>query len=410
MRDLSFCRRDFPSLTRTIGGYPVAYLDGPGGTQVPQSVIDAIADYYRMSNANSHGPFAASRETDLVLDNAREAAADLLGAAHAKQISFGANTTTLNFALARAIARQIQPGDEVVVTQLDHDANVSPWLTLAERGATIRTVRAYDNGTLDMAHFRESINDKTKLVAVGYASNALGTVNDVALVREWTRAVGALLVVDAVHFVPHAPIDVNQLDPDFLLCSAYKFFGPHVGILYSRSGALDRLTTDRVRPQASTAPDKIETGTPNFAAIAGVTAAIQWIADLASVTGTRRQRIVSAMQDVYDYEHALAGWLHRTLSALPGVRVYGTPVAEALRSPTVSFTVEGASPLAVATALGDRAINVWDGHFYAVNIVERLGLSESGGLVRVGLAPYNTQAELDRLVEVVASFSQVHAS
>lgn len=409
MRDLSFCRSDFPSLTRSIGGYPVAYLDGPGGTQVPQVVIDAISDYYRYSNANSHGAFAASRETDLLMENARQAVADLLGAANPNQISFGANTTTLNFALARAIGRGIVPGDEIIVTLLDHDANHAPWLTLMERGAVIRTIDVLDDGTLDMAQFQQAITKKTKLVAVGYASNAIGTVNDVATIRAWTRAVGAQLIVDAVHFVPHAPVDVTELDPDFLLCSAYKFFGPHVGILYARQGALDALTTDRVRPQLESAPDKIETGTPNFAAIAGVVAAISWLADLSAETGSRRARLVSAMHDIYVYEHALAAWFYAALSGIPGVRIYGTAVTTALRAPTVSFTLEGRTPLEVANALGNAGIYVWDGDFYAVNVIEKFGLAETGGLVRVGLAPYNIKNELIRLIEVVHALAPVNA-
>ncbi|MCK9910689.1 aminotransferase class V-fold PLP-dependent enzyme, partial [Microbacteriaceae bacterium K1510] len=233
MRNLSQCRSEFPSLQRLINGNPVAYLDGPGGTQVPRSVIDAITGYYETSNANVHGLFAASRETDEVIEQASQAMATFLGARSARQISFGQNMTTLNFALARAISRSIQPGDEVVVTDLDHDANVAPWLTLAERGAVIRRVPVNPDATLNMEQFAALLSERTRLVAVGYASNAVGTVNDLYTIRTWTEQVGALLVVDAVHFAAHGLIDVNALDPDFLLCSAYKFFGPHVGILYS---------------------------------------------------------------------------------------------------------------------------------------------------------------------------------
>lgn len=401
MRDLSFCRNEFPSLTREIHGLPVAYLDGPGGTQVPNGVIRAISRYYEFSNANTHGVFAASRETDQVIERARESMAALLGAEDARQISFGQNMTTLNFALARAIGRIIQAGDEVIVTDLDHDANVAPWLTLAERGAVIRRVPVRPDATLDMEQFHALINEKTKLVAVGYASNAVGTVNDVVTVRHWTKTVGALLVIDGVHFTPHGVMDVQSLDPDFLLCSAYKFFGPHVGVLYSRKGALDALQTDKVRPQLNTAPEKIETGTLNHAALAGVTAAVDFIASLSKSTGDLRDRIVSAMADVYHYEHELARKLYQGLRTIAGVTLYGPAVADERRAPTVSFTIEGVAPAMVAEHLANHGVYVWDGDFYAVTVVQQLGLSEQGGLVRVGFAPYNTSDEVERVLALV---------
>jgi len=415
MRELSFCRREFPSLQREIHGFPVAYLDGPGGTQVPRRVIDAMTRYYETSNANTHGQFAASRETDEVVMQARQAMTALLGADGPQQISFGQNMTTLNFALARAISRMIQPGDEIVVTDLDHDANVAPWLTLAEHGAVIRYAPVTAEATLDMNAFRSLLNERTKLVAVGYASNAVGTVNDVLQIREWTRAVGALLVVDAVHFAPHGVIDVARLDPDFLLCSAYKFFGPHVGILYSRAGALDDLATDRVRPQSHRAPEKIETGTLNHAALAGVTAAVEFIADLAdgdegTDQGTSlRGRLVKAMQAIYDYEHTLAQHLYAGLAELDGVQIYGPPVADSLRAPTVSFTVQGSAPADVAKHLAESGLYVWDGDFYAVTILKQLGLSESGGLIRVGFAPYNTENEVERVLEEIRGLRTMNA-
>lgn len=408
MRELSFCRTEFPSLAREINGYPVAYLDGPGGTQVPKQVIQAISRYYETSNANTHGVFAASRETDDVIEQARESMAALLGAEDPRQISFGQNMTTLNFALARAIGRSLEPGDEVIVTDLDHDANVAPWLTLAERGAVLRRVPVRSDATLDMEAFQSLINKKTKLVAVGYASNAVGTVNDVAAVRRWTQAVGALLVVDAVHFAPHGVIDVLALNPDFLLCSAYKFFGPHIGILYSRKGALDGLQTDKVRPQSPQAPEKIETGTLNHAALAGVTAAVDFIARLSEKTGSLRERLVSAMTDVYRYEHQLAHKLYEGLGKIPKVKVYGPIVDDALRAPTVSFTVVGISAADVAKHLGEFGVYVWDGDFYAVTIVQQLGLAEQGGLVRIGFAPYNTQDEVDRVLTGVRALVGAH--
>ncbi len=405
MRNLSFCRNEFPSLTREIHGNLAAYLDGPGGTQVPRAVIQAITNYYETSNANTHGLFAASQETDEVIERARESMAALLGAEDARQISFGQNMTTLNFALARAIARRIQPGDEVIVTDLDHDANVAPWLTLAEHGAVIRRASVKQDATLDMEQFKGLINEKTKLVALGYASNAVGTVNDVATVRRWTKEVGALLVVDAVHFAPHGVIDVQALDPDFLLCSAYKFFGPHIGILYSRKGALDALQTDKVRPQQNTAPEKIETGTLNHAALAGVTAAVDFIAGLSEQSGSLREKIVASMKDIYTYEHELARKLYHSLQEIPGVTVYGPAVADELRAPTVSFTITGISAGEVAKHLGEQGIYVWDGDFYAITVVQQLGLNEQGGLVRVGFAPYNTIDEVERVLAGVRELS-----
>ncbi|MCL6632445.1 MAG: cysteine desulfurase-like protein [Alicyclobacillus herbarius] len=403
MSAISDCRSQFPALARTVNGLPVAYLDGPGGTQVPQSVIDAMVHYYETSNANTHGAFAASRETDAVIYRARRQMAVLLGAEGPDTISFGANMTSLNFALARAVSRVIQPGDEIVVTDLDHDANVAPWLTLEAQGAVIRRVPVRPDATLDMDVFANLIQPRTRLVAVGYASNAVGTVNDVARIREWTRQVGAWLVVDAVHFVPHAVVDVSSLQPDFLLCSAYKFFGPHVGVLYARPGLLDTLPTDKVRPQRNEAPYRIETGTLNHAALAGVSAAVDFIASLAPDTaGSLRSRLVNAMEAVYAYEHRLSKRLYDGLLQQSGVRVYGPPVAEGLRAPTVSFTVDGAHPDAVARHLAERAISVWSGDFYAVTVVQQLGLAESGGLVRVGFAPYNTEDEVDRTLAAVA--------
>ncbi|RIV25894.1 cysteine desulfurase-like protein [Alicyclobacillaceae bacterium I2511] len=396
--DVAACRGQFPSLRRKIDGNPVAYLDGPGGTQIPQSVMEAMMDYYLQSNANTHGQFAASRETTAVVEAARVAMAAMLGAEDPATISFGANMTTLNFSLARAVARSIQPGDEVVVTDLDHDANVAPWLTLAERGAVIRRVPVRSDATLDMDAFAGLLNSKTRLVAVGYASNAVGTVNDVYTVRRWTRELGAWMVLDGVHFVPHGVVDVKRLDPDFLLCSAYKFFGPHVGVLYSRTGALAQLNTDRVRPQRATAPERIETGTLNHAALAGVTAAVQFIAGLSPTSGSLRARLVAAMDWVYAYEHELVDQLYRGLQDMPGIRLYGPPVSGELRAPTLSFTLEGATPETLARYLGDKGIYVWDGDFYAITVIKELGLANRGGLVRVGFAPYNTSNEVERLL------------
>lgn len=406
MGEVFACRAEFPSLQREVGGQPVAYLDGPGGTQVPQSVINAISDYYKTSNANTHGLFAASRETDSVILGARQALADLLGATDARQISFSQNMTTMNFALARAFSRKLTAGDEVIVTKLDHDSNIAPWLTLERFGVVVKHVPVLENATLDMDAFKRLITPQTKLVAVGYASNAVGTVNDIRIIRQWTKEVGAQLVVDAVHFAPHGVIDVVELDVDFLLCSVYKFFGPHIGVLYSKPGALDELVTDRVRPQLETAPEKIETGTLNHAALAGSTAAVNFIASFGDSSAlTRRERIVSGMRRVYEYEHELARGLYEGLQAIPGVTVYGPPVGDALRAPTVSFTLAGVASGKVAEELGDQGIYVWDGDFYAIALVKELGLEPVGGLVRVGMAPYNTAEEIARVLATVRSLA-----
>ena len=392
----------FPSLSLTVDGRAAAFFDGPGGSQVPQSVIDAQSDYYLRANANSHGGFLTSRRTDDVILRARGAAAALLGAAGPQTISFGQNMTTLNFALARAIGRTLAPGDEIVVTDLDHDANVAPWLGLAEVGAQLRACPVQlDTCTLDMAALRSLIGPRTRHIAVGYASNAVGTVNDVAEVIRLGHAVGATVSIDAVHFAPHALIDAQALGADFLLCSAYKFFGPHVGILYSRPGALDALPTDRVRPQDPAAPTRIETGTLNHAALAGTTAAIETIAQ-AGEGETLRARIVSAFAAIYPYEHGLARRLWQGLAAIPGVTLYGPPVGEALRAPTVAFRLQGQAPADVAERLGREGFFVWDGDFYATTLIERLGLADAGGVVRVGMAPYILESEVDALLAAVA--------
>ncbi len=391
----------FPALSLTVNGHPAAFFDGPGGSQVPEAVIAAHRDYYVSRNANTHGQFETSRLADETVEEARRAAAALLGAEGPEAISFGQNMTTLNFALARAIGRTLKPGDEVVVTELDHDANVAPWLSLEERGISIRwcPVRL-DSCTLDMDAMRTLIGPKTRHIAVGYASNAIGTVNDVAEVVRLGHAAGATVSIDAVHFAPHALIDVQKLGCDFLLCSAYKFFGPHVGILYSRPGLLDELPTDRVRPQDPTAPTRIETGTLNHAALAGTTAAIETIAAQGEGPDLRAC-IASAFAAIYPYEHGLAGRLWRGLGGIPGVALYGPEVSDGLRAPTVSFRIQGQDPATVARRLGERGFFVWDGDFYAVTLIERLGLADRGGVVRVGMAPYILAEEVDALLGAV---------
>jgi cysteine desulfurase family protein (TIGR01976 family) len=392
------CRRDFPALEHRQGDLPVAYLDGPAGTQVPQSVIDAISWYYRTWNANARARFLASEETDKVLQQSREAVAALLGAPSWREISFGQSMTTLTFSLARALARQLEPGDEIVITELDHEANRGPWLDLREQGIVVQEVRLESTGRLDPEDLQSKVSARTKLVAMGLASNALGTVNDVGLARELCREVGAYFLLDAVHYAPHFPLDVTALDVDFLLCSAYKFYGPHVGILYSRPGLLDRLSTDHLRTQPTVAPHRIETGTLNHAAIVGIRAAIEYIAswgdgpDLTS-------KLESAVAAIADWEHQVARHYYENVRQLPGVTVWGPDFADRLRAPTVSITIDGVDPAAAAKALNTRAIQVRDGHFYAARAVEVLGLAERGGLVRIGISMYNTPEEIDRLLE-----------
>jgi cysteine desulfurase family protein (TIGR01976 family) len=398
------CRSDFPSLARLVAGKPAAYFDGPGGTQVPQQVIDAISRYYQTCNANAHGPFITSRETDEVVDRTREAMAAFLGAASGESISFGANMTSLAFALSRAISRLIQPGDEVVITALDHEANRGPWLRLAEHGAVIKNVGMTPDGRLDLDDLRAKLSPRTKLVAVGYSSNALGTVNDLPLIRRLSREVGAWLIVDAVHFAPHFPLDVQQLDPDFLLCSAYKFYGPHVGILYSRPGLLEQLPTDKLRPQLDEAPYRIETGTLNFAALAGVTAAVDYISAFGA-GNTLRERILDAMNRIHALEDHLARRLYQALTSQTHVSVYGQPFDAGLRAPTLSFTVDGIQSQEAAGQLGEQGLFVWGGHFYAMSVIETLGLESQGGLIRVGISMYNTEEEVDRLAEAVGKLS-----
>jgi cysteine desulfurase family protein (TIGR01976 family) len=315
--------------------------------------------------------------------------------------------TTLNFLLSEALAETMQPGDEIVVTDLDHDSNVAPWLRLAARGIAIRRVPLLPSGELDMDVFHHLIGPRTRLVAVGWASNALGTVNPIAQVRQWTHEVGALLLVDAVHWAPHGVINLSELSPDFLLCSAYKFFGPHIGILYTRAGLLDTLPTLKVRPQSEIGPERIETGTLNHAALAGVSAAIAFIASLGGDSdGLLASRLTRAMRNIYDYEHSLARDLYEGLAGVPGVSIYGPAVGTGERAPTISFTLGNLTAAEVSSRLGHLGILAWDGDFYAVTAVESLELAERGGLVRLGLAPYNTAGEIGRTVDAVRQIAQ----
>jgi cysteine desulfurase family protein (TIGR01976 family) len=398
------CRGDFPSLWRTFGGHPVAFLDGPGGTQVPKSVIDAIADCYRNRNVNTHGNFPPSAELDERILESRCAVADLLGAQGHEQISFGQNMTTLAFSLSRAIGRTIRPGDEVLITQLDHEANRGPWQLLEERGAVVREVPLLPTGELDYEQMRKLLTEKTRLLALGCSSNAIGTVNDIKLARELTRQVGALLILDAVHYAPHFPVDVQQLDPDFLLCSAYKCYGPHVGILYSRPGALDALTTDKLIVQDDAAPYRIETGTLNHPAIEGVGAAVDYLTRFGRGSN-RKETVHDAVAAISVYEHELGDYLWSALEELSGVHLWGVKFSAPLRAPTVSFTVDDVDPAFIAKSLGKVGICVWDGNFYAPRPVDILNIP-GGSLVRVGFSMYNTKEEAEHLVKCVAGLAR----
>jgi cysteine desulfurase family protein (TIGR01976 family) len=395
------CRKDFPALSRTPRGLSLAYLDGPGGSQVPQVVIDALIDFYATCNVNTHGNFWPSEEVDRRMAAAREVLAAFLGAESAGCISFGQNMTTLNYALSAAIGHTLKPGDEVLITQLDHEANRGPWLRLKDRGMILQEVRLLPTGQLDLSDMAAKITPRTKVFAVGASSNALGTVNDLRLARRLTHEVGALLVVDAVHYAPHFPLDAKALGPDFLLCSGYKFYGPHIGVLYSRPGALDRLPTERLSVQDPAAPYRIETGTLNHAAIDALRAAVEYLAAWGQGAALR-ERIVDAMTGISAYEHGLAKFYHDEVLKMRGVKVWGPDFSQRSRAPTVSITLDKMTAADAARALGKEGICVWDGHFYAARAVEVLGLNDRGGLLRTGVSMYSSREDLERLLAGIA--------
>lgn len=388
-------RKAFPTLSRIHKKKPLIYLDGPAGSQVPKTVVAAVSGYYENSNANCHGHFITSQETDQIIDQTREKMATFLGAEGPNTISFGSNMTTLNFALARAMGRHFQAGDEIIITQLDHEANRGPWLSLRGNGIIVREIRLEENGTLDYDHFESLLNEKTRLVAIGYSSNILGTVNQLSKVRKMTYEYGAWMLVDAVHYAPHFLLDVQSLGCDFLLCSAYKFYGPHVGFLYARPGLLDQLPTDRLRTQYQQAPHSIETGTFNHAALAGVSAAIDFIASLGAGKNLRTQ-LVSAMQSIQIKEHYLAEKLYEGLKKIKHLEVKGPNFHHKHRAPTISFLHKNKTASTVCQELAENGICAWNGHFYAIRAAEVMGLLELGGLTRMGISIYNTAEEIDR--------------
>jgi cysteine desulfurase family protein (TIGR01976 family) len=389
-------RSQFPALARKHEGYPVAYFDGPGGTQVPKAVVEAVSDYLINHNANTHWAYPTSAETDRLLEEARQTFADFFNCA-ANEVSFGQNMTTITFHLSRALGRNFHPGDEIIVTELDHHANVDTWRELAkDRGLTVRTVRMLtETGQLDWEDLESAINRNTKLLAIGAASNVLGTINDVQRAARLAHDAGALVFVDAVHYAPHALVDVRAIECDFLACSAYKFYGPHIGVLYGRNDLLQELDVPRLQPASAEPPEHLETGTQNHEGIVGAAAAVKFLASLSSGP-TLRERLSDAFAGLHLRGNELFRKLWNGLHAIDGVTVYG-PDPDSQRSPTVSFTVGNIPSIDVARSLAGRGIFVSHGDFYGQTIVERLGKAEQG-LVRAGCACYTTEDEIERLL------------
>jgi cysteine desulfurase family protein (TIGR01976 family) len=431
--DLAWVRSHFPSLSRIVNGKPAAFLDGPGGTQVTQSVIDAISHYLKTSNANTHGQYATSRETDEIIAGARSAMADFLGC-DSGEIVFGQNMTTLTFAISRSIGRELGLGDEILLTQLDHSANISPWQALEERGVKIKFVDIHEEDcTLDMDDFARKLSSRTKVVAVGYASNAVGTINDVKTIARMAHEVGAMTYIDAVHYAPHGSIDVRDLDCDFLACSTYKFFGPHMGVLYGKREHLERLHPYKVRPNSDDVPQRWESGTLNHEAIAGITACVDYLAELgrrtlpshigadaitratqqsgrgaALIASFRRDLLKEAYRAIQSHERELSLRMLRGLGEIPGSSLYGTgdPARVSERCPTFAVRIEGHHPAELAKRLGERGIFTWDGNYYALNLTERLRVEQDGGFLRIGFVHYNTEEEVDRVLSELASIAK----
>jgi cysteine desulfurase family protein (TIGR01976 family) len=402
--DVSWVRKQFPALDQKVNGHRTTFLDGPGGTQVPQRVIDAISDYLKSSNANTRGAYATSQRTDAVLEGARSALADLLGC-DSDEVVFGPNMTTLTFAISRSIGRALVPGDEIVLTQLDHDANVSPWRALEEKGVVIRLVDINEaDCTLDMEDLARKITSRTKLIAVGYASNAVGTINDVREVVRLAHKVGAMAYIDAVHYAPHGPIDVRKLDCDFLVCSTYKFFGPHMGVLYGKREHLRKLTPYKLRANSDEVPYRWEWGTLNHECIAGITACVDYLADLGRqldpAVSSRRTALTAGYDGILQYERGLTEIMIRGLTSIPGLKLYGISDPDRFehRCPTFAVRVDGHTPLELSAKLGELGFFTWDGNYYAVNLTERLNVEKDGGFLRIGLAHYNTDEEVSRLL------------
>jgi cysteine desulfurase family protein (TIGR01976 family) len=408
-----YVSKQFPALKRKVNGFPVAYLDGPGGYQVPETVLAAVKEYLIDMNANQGDQFETAQNTSAMIQDTRGIFADFFNC-NWDEVVFGANMTTLNFMLAQALMRQLKPGDTVLITEMDHEANRGPWLQLADRGIEVADV-AMDTSTctLDMEDLKTKLLKKPKVVAVNYACNGVGTISDVQQIIQLAHEVEAITVVDAVHYAAHGPIDVRKLDVDFLLCSAYKFFGPHIGVMYAKNDILSKLNPLNLRTQRQTPPFMLETGTLHHEGIAGAFAAVEFIADIGLKFGnqmdwsaedlkaSRRNRVLAGLQVFEHYEMALTRYLIEAIASnIPRATLYG-PVAGHPRTSTVSLTYQGYTADQVAKYLGDKGLFVWGGHFYAIRLVERLGLLDRGGLVRIGIAPYNSVEELDRLIEAL---------
>ncbi|RXF01135.1 cysteine desulfurase-like protein [Pseudoalteromonas sp. PS5] len=410
--DLNQVRRQFPALMQSVGGTAPIFLDGPGGSQVPQSVLSAMSAYLGYFNSNLGGAFFSSDKTVSLMNEARQAVADFLNAPSVEQIVFGANMTSLAFSFSRAVSRDWQVGDEVIVTNADHYSNVSSWHQAAEdKGATVHTVKVNETDcTLDLAQLEGLLNHNTKLVAVTYASNTTGSINDIKRIVERAHQVGALVFVDAVHYAPHELLDVQALDCDFLACSAYKFFGPHVGIVYGKREHLEGFTPYKVEPVKDIIPYRWETGTQSFEGIAGVVAAIDYIASLSEMSADtpRRDKLVEAFARIKAHETQLSQHFLTRLAEFKQIKLFGIASLDRLaeRTPTFALTFDGIAPREVSEFLGAKHMCVWDGHFYAQGLCEQLGVMDKGGVVRIGCMHYNTIAELDRLFD---AFSELLA-
>jgi cysteine desulfurase family protein (TIGR01976 family) len=408
--DIAWVREQFPSLKLHVNGHAAAFLDGPAGTQVPKQVMDAVQNYFLSANANTYGAFLTSRRTDEMIRSARATMADFFDC-DSNEVVFGQNMTTITFALARAFGRELKAGDEIVVTTLDHDGNVAPWRALEEKDVVIRQVDIREeNCTLDLDDLKRKISAKTKLVAVGYASNIVGTINPVAEITKLAHAAGALMFIDAVHYAPHGPIDVKALDCDFLVCSPYKFFGPHMGTLYGKREHLERLKPYKVRPATDVSPECWETGTQVQELIAGIAAAVDYIAELGRhcdpAVKNRREALLAAYRATRRHETALITRLIKGLLAIPSVQVFGItdPKRFDERCSTLSFRLGDHHPAEIATFLGELGIFTWDGNFYALNLSQRLGVEQKGGVLRIGLVHYNTAEEVERLLAALREF------
>lgn len=407
--ELQAVRQQFPALALKVDGRPAVFLDNPAGTQVPQRVIDRTTDYWRTMNANQGGVFATSERSDALIAEVRRAAAAFVNAPSPDQIAFGPNMTTLTFATSRAIARELQPGDEIVLTRLEHDANISPWLALQERGISVRFADVHvPECTVDMGDLQRQITSKTRLVAVTHASNAVGTIPDLRAIARAAHAAGAWLWVDAVHYAPHGSIDVQAIDCDFLVCSSYKFYGPHQAILYGRRELLERLRPYKVRPAADEGPGRWETGTQNHECLAGMLGAFEYLAALGGSDGVTREALEAAMSRIGAHERALAARLIDGLNRIDGVRIYGITDFDQLdrRAPTISLTWSPHRPQAVARWLGSHQVFTTHGDHYAPELIARLGLREQGGTLRIGIAHYNTASEIDLVLELLAGFRE----